>query len=145
MLGYLGLATLQAVVALAETVLLFQLQYEAGTLLGLFFVIWLLAIASVMLGIFVSTFARNTAQVFPFIPLVILPSVFLSGLLIDIAGLPGWAQVLGRAFPFYYANLVIQELTGAIPGESGWWNAAILAGYGLLLLALASRTLREVE
>jgi ABC-2 type transport system permease protein len=91
-LGYLGLATFQAVVALAEAIWLFELDYEGGTLAILFVVVWLLAIASVMLGIFVSTFARHEGQVFPFIPLIIVPSVFLSGLLIDVEDLPTWAE-----------------------------------------------------
>ena len=85
LLGYLALATLQAVAAVTEVLLLFRLSYDAGTLVWLFVVVWLLAIASVMLSIFISTFARNAAQVFPFIPLVIVPSVFLSGLLVDTA------------------------------------------------------------
>src|SRR2546430_4334873 len=84
LLGYLGLATLQALAALAEVLLLFRLAYGFGTLLTLFVVVWLLAIASVMLGIFISTFARHEGQVFPFIPLIIVPSVFLSGFLINV-------------------------------------------------------------
>lgn len=146
LLGYLGLATLQAAAALTEVLLLFRLTYAAGTLLALFVVIWLLALASVMLGIFVSTFARHEGQVFPFIPLVIVPSVFLSGLLIDVARLPAWAQGLGRLLPLFYANAVIQELIG--PGGSlrdAWGNLVVLAGYGAALLLLASRTLAEVE
>ena len=146
LLGYLGLATFQAVVAVAEVLLLFGLSYDAATLLALVAVVWLLAIASVMLGIFVSTFARNEGQVFPFIPLVIVPSVFLSGLLVDVDQLPGWAAWLGHLFPMLYANNVIQEVIK--PGGSFghvWGNAAILAGYSAILLLLASRTLREVE
>src|SRR5690242_521284 len=53
LLGYLGLATFQAVVAVAEVLLLFGLAYDGATLLSIFAVVWLLAIASVMLGIFV--------------------------------------------------------------------------------------------
>jgi ABC-2 type transport system permease protein len=145
-LGYTALATLQAVVALIEVVLLFGLDYPWSTLAALFGVIWLLAIASVMLGIFISTFARHEGQVFPFIPLIILPSVFLSGMLVSTDLLPGWAAAVGHAFPLYYANNVIQEVIkpssdlGAI-----WPNFLILAAYGVALLALASRTLREVE
>ncbi|HVA92498.1 MAG TPA: ABC transporter permease [Chloroflexota bacterium] len=105
LLGYLGLATLQAVAALIEVLILFKLSYPAETLIALFIVVWLLAIASVMLGIFISTFARNAAQVFPFIPLVILPSVFLSGLLVDVTRLP-------QLLPLFYANQVIQILIG---------------------------------
>jgi ABC-2 type transport system permease protein len=146
LLGYLGLATLQAAAALTEVVLLFRLEYGAGTLLALFVVIWLLAVASVMLGIFVSTFARHEGQVFPFIPLVIVPSVFLSGLLLDVALLPGWAQGLGRLLPLFYANALIQELVrpgGALGAVRG--HLVVLIGYGLVLLLLASRTLPEVE
>ncbi len=146
LLGYLVLATLQAVIALAEVLLLFGLSYDGGTLAWLFMVVWLLAIASVMLGIFISTFARDEAQIFPFIPLVIVPSVFLSGLLIDVTLLPAWAQGLGRLFPLFYANGVLRELTrprGAIGAV--WGNLAVLLAYSLVLLVLASRTLRETE
>ncbi len=145
-LGYLGLATFQAVVALAEVLWLFELDYEAGTLATLFVVVWLLAIASVMLGIFVSTFARREGQVFPFIPLIIVPSVFLSGLLVDVDLLPDWAGSLGHVFPLFYANNVIQEVilpNGTL--EDVWGNLVVLAGYSAALLLLASRTLPEVE
>ena len=145
-LGYLGLATFQAAVVLTEVIWLFELDYEAQTLTTLFLVVWLLAIASVMLGIFVSTFARRESQVFPFIPLIALPSVFLSGLLVDVDLLPTWAEWLGHIFPLFYANNVIQEViqpTGIL--EDVWGNLVVLAGYGVALLILASLTLREVE
>lgn len=145
-LGYLGLATFQTAVALTEVVWLFELDYDADVLATLFTVVWLLAIASIMLGIFVSTFARRESQVFPFIPLIALPSVFLSGFLVDVDELPTWAEWVGHAFPVLYANNVIQEMIepdGTL--EDVWINFAVLGGYGLVLLLLASRTLREVE
>jgi ABC-2 type transport system permease protein len=100
----------------------------------------------VLLGIFVSTFARREGQVFPFIPLIIVPSVFLSGLLINIERLPGWAQVIGHGFPLFYANAVIQEVIRP-EGTLGavWGHFVILLGYSAILLALASRTLAETE
>jgi ABC-2 type transport system permease protein len=145
-LGFLGLATFQAVAGLAEAIWLFELDYDGETLAMLFVVVWLLAIASVMLGIFISTFARHEGQVFPFVPLIILPSVFLSGLLVDVDELPTWADWLGHAFPLFWANDVIQDII-----ESGWTfedvqsSLAVLAGYSVVLLLLASLTLREVE
>lgn len=146
LLGYLGLATLQAVAAVTEVLLLFGLEYDAGTLAVLFSVVWLLAIASVMLGIFVSTFARSEGQVFPFIPLIVVPSVFLSGLLIDPGLLPTWAEWLGRLLPLRYANNVIQELIAADWTLGAVWpNLAVLCGYSAALWLLASRTLRETE
>ncbi len=145
-LGYLGLATFQAAVVLTEAVWLFDLDYEAGTLAALFLVVWLLAIASVMLGIFVSTFARRESQVFPFVPLIVLPSVFLSGLMVDVELLPTWAEWLGHVFPLFWANDLIQEVIS--PGgalENAQTDLFVLAGYGVVLLLLASLTLRETE
>ena len=81
-----------------------------------------------------------------FIPLIIVPSVFLSGLLINTDQLPGWAQVIGRGLPLYYANIVIQEMIrpngtfGAVRG-----HFVVLLGYSAVLLLLASRTLAETE
>lgn len=145
-LGFLGLATFQAVAALSEAIWLFELDYDRETVATLFAVVWLLATASVMLGIFISTFARHEAQIFPFIPLIILPSVFLSGLLVDVDELPEWAALLGHAFPLFWANGVIQEVilpNGTL--EDVWTSFVVLAGYGVALLVLASFTLRETE
>jgi len=99
-----------------------------------------------MLGIFVSTFTRHERHIFPFIPLIILPAFFLSGMLIAVDQLPGWAQVLGWLSPLRYANDAIQEII--LPnGDAGVMlvNMGILLLYALILLVLASRTLRETE
>jgi ABC-2 type transport system permease protein len=145
-LGFLGLATSQAIAGLAEAIWLFELDYDEETLVMLFAVVWLLAIASVMPGIFISTFARHEDQVFPFVSLIILPSVFLSGLLVDVEELPTWADWLGHAFPLFWANDVIQDVI-----ESGWTfeavlgSLAVLVAYSVAVLLLASLTLREIE
>jgi len=145
-LGFLGLATSQAIAGLAEAIWLFELDYDEETLVMLFVVVWLLAIASVMPGIFISTFARHEDQVFPFVSLIILPSVFLSGLLLDVDELPTWADWLGHAFPLFWANDVMQDVI-----ESGWTfeavqgSLAVLVAYSVAVLLLASLTLREIE
>jgi ABC-2 type transport system permease protein len=145
-LGFLGLATSQTIAGLAEAIWLFELDYDEETLVMLFVVVWLLAIASVVPGIFISTFARHEDQVFPFVSLIILPSVFLSGLLVDVDELPTWADWLGHAFPLFWANDVIQDVI-----ESGWTfedvqgSLAVLVAYSVAVLLLASLTLREIE
>ena len=145
-MGYFSLATLQALVVLTETLWLFDLSYDKEIIFMLFLVIWLLAIVSVMLGIFVSTFARHEGHVFPFVPLIILPSVFLSGLILEVTALPPWAQVLGHCFPLYYANNIIQEI---IKPEYSIHNTLgdylILFGYAFGLLIIASFTLKDVD
>lgn len=143
-IGYFGLITLQAVVVTIEVLLLFDLGYDAKTVILLLVVNWQLAIVSVMLGIFVSTFTQHERHIFPFIPLIILPAFFLSGMLVAVNQLPGWAQVLGWLSPLRYANDAIQEII--LPdGEMGSMvlNMGILLFYTLILLLLASRTLRD--
>ncbi len=145
-IGYLGLATLQAVAVLFESLWLFDLNYSKETILILFIVIWLLAVVSVMLGIFVSTFARHEGHVFPFIPLIILPSVFLTGLIINTDALPGWVAFIGKCLPLHYAVNIIHEI---IKPEYSLHNTyvdfTVLTSYIFLLWILASLTLRESE
>ena len=145
-IGYFGLITLQVVVVTAEVLLLFDLGYDAQTVALLLIVNWQLAIVSVMLGIFVSTFTRHERHVFPFIPLIILPAFFLSGMLVAVDQLPGWAQLLSWLSPLRYANEAIQEII--LPnGDDGAMvlNMLLLLLYALLLLGMASLTLRETE
>lgn len=144
--GYLGLATIQAAAVLFETLWLFNLDYSAETIFLLFIVIWLLAIVSVMLGVFVSTFARHEGHVFPFIPLIILPSAFLTGLFIDVSGLPGWAAFIGKCLPLHYAVNIIHEIIK--PGyslSSTYLDFIILTSYIFILWIIATLSLRETE
>ncbi|GIV95633.1 MAG: hypothetical protein KatS3mg057_0290 [Herpetosiphonaceae bacterium] len=146
LLAYTGLATLQSLAVLTEMHLLFALDYSLDRLLSIYLVMWLLAVISLALGILISNFARNEGQIFPFIPLVILPSIFLSGVIVSVEKLPEWAQWLGRLTPLYYANEVIQALIE--PGGSlddAWISLALLPIYGVAILLLAMLTLRERE
>ncbi len=145
-LCYLCLATISFVIVLAESLYLFELDYSYTVIAILFGVLWLLAVVSVMLGILISTFARNEAQLFPFIPLINVPSFFLSGLLVDVDLLPTWAQWVGMLSPLLYANNVIKEVIVSVDEfVDVWHNIPILMGYALVLLLIASQTLKEVE
>ncbi len=145
-LGYAGLATLQAVAVQTEVLILFDLDYSSLQIFWLFAVTWLLALVSVLLGIFVSTFARNEGQVFPFIPLIILPSVFLSGMIVDVDKLPIWAQYVGKGLPLHYANNMVQEVIKTEMDMSIIWkNGGILILYAAILMFIASRTLKDVD
>jgi ABC-2 type transport system permease protein len=145
-LAYTVLATVQSLIVLTELAVLFRLPYGATTFLALYLVIWMLAVTSVALGICLSNFARNEGQVLPFFPVVAIPSLLLSGVIISVDKLPGWAQWLSLATPLYYANAVIQGLIK--PGGSltaDWVNLVGLPLYGGVILFLATRTLREVD
>ena len=146
LLAYTTLATAQSLLVLAELNWLFDLQFDAGRFASMYLVIWLLAVISMALGILVSNFARNEGQVFPFIPAVILPSIFLSGIVVAVERLPGWAQALSRLTPVYYANRMAQTLLapgGTLADDVA--SAIALPLYGVAVLALATLTLRELD
>ncbi len=149
-LGYLAaytiLATVQTLIVLCELAWVYNLDYDLGKLLAVYLIIWLLAVISIALGIFLSNFSENEGQMLPTIPMVILPSVFLSGLLIDIDKLPGWLQPFSYLTPLYYANRVLQTLIKPGGGLGDEWPALLgLLGYGAIVLTLATFTLREQE
>jgi ABC-2 type transport system permease protein len=146
LLGYTLLATVQSLLVLVELRYLFELDYSLAQFAGIYLVMWLLALISMALGIFISNFARNEGQVFPFIPLVILPSIFLSGILISVDKLAEWAQWLSRLTPLYYANEMLLTLIKPGGALSDNWSAlAGLVVYGTAVLLLANLTLRELD
>jgi ABC-2 type transport system permease protein len=145
-LAYTCLATMQSFLVLSELSLLFHLSYPAATLLSIYLVIWLLAVISICLGIFVSNFARTEGQVLPFIPLVTVPGIFLSDVIFSVYRFPRWAQWLSHATPLFYANKVLQGLIRA-NGTLGdnWTRLVALLVYGAVVLVLATGTLRESD
>ena len=62
------------------------------------------------MGIFVSTFAKNEFQVVQFIPLLIAPQIFLSGVILPTSQLPGYFQTVSGALPLTYANRALRDI-----------------------------------
>jgi ABC-2 type transport system permease protein len=145
MAGFCAVALVQAVI-----VLLFSLDvvhvHNQGSPLLVFLMEALMVLVAVNLGIFLSAFARTEFQAVQFIPLVILPQVLLSGILVPVTSEPGWLQVLSRALPLTYAvdGLRSVMLKGADLGSSALQlDLGVVAGYAVLLIGLATLTLRR--
>ena len=143
LIAYSSLATLQSLFVLTELNLLFNLNYSFATLASIYLIMWLLAVISMALGIFVSNFASNEGQVFPFIPLILLPSIFLSGMILSVDKLPEWAQALSRFTPLYYATQVLHGLVAGGKLLDDKTALLSLPLYGIAILVLARLTLRE--
>ncbi|MEI6042970.1 MAG: ABC transporter permease [Chloroflexota bacterium] len=144
LLAYTVLATLQTLLVLMALGWFFNLDYQFGTQASIYLIIWLLAVISISLGILLSNLARNEGQMLPTIPMIIFPSVFLSGMLIQVDRLPEWAQWLSIITPVSYANNVLQKLIK--PGGSlgdDWVSLVELMTFGLVVIVLASFTLKE--
>ncbi len=147
MLGYMFLGTIQTIIVISFSNIVFSLKYSISSLTMLFIIVWVLVCTSVMLGIFISTFARTEAEVIPFIPVIILPSIFLSGIVIPIDKLPSWAQSLSHIIPMYYANNLLQNnvintVNSNIFSDSNFYSLIL---FGLVLIVVARFTLIDTE
>lgn len=144
LLAYSVLATVQSLLILIELNWIFELGYDVGLLGSIYLLMWMLAIISMAIGMLVSNFARNEGQVFPFIPLVLL-SVILSGIILPIEKLPEWVQGLSYLTPLYYVNEVLQKLIAGSGLFDDWPKLIWLLVYGLIIVSMATLSLRETD
>ncbi|KHL95969.1 ABC transporter permease [Paenibacillus sp. IHB B 3415] len=103
----------------------------------------LLSMSALTLGTLLSAFAANELQMIQFIPLVIVPQIFLSGLF-PLDTLPLWLQRVGLATPIYYGAQALMDIM--IRGK-GWNDIALdvfmLIGFSLLFMLLNVLALRK--
>lgn len=103
----------------------------------------LLSMSALTLGTLLSAFAANELQMIQFIPLVIVPQIFLSGLF-PLDTLPLWLQRIGLATPIYYGSQALMDIM--VRGR-GWSDIAgdvfMLIGFSLLFMLLNVLALRK--
>ncbi len=145
--GYLGayttFATIQSALVLIVAHFLFSLDYSIGELAQIFLVLWLLAVLMMSIGILVSNLARNVAQVIPFVPAIVVPALFLSGIVVEVSKLPVWAQIASRVIPLYYSTQVFQSFFAGGSIFDDRWAFLLLPILAVVVLGLAAMTLRE--
>jgi ABC-2 type transport system permease protein len=104
----------------------------------------MVTITSVSMGIFVSTFAKNEFQVVQFIPLLLVPQIFLSGVILPTSQLPGYFQGISSVLPLTYANRALRDimLRGASLSDVST-EIGVLALFAIAMLAAATATVRK--
>lgn len=102
LVGFSIFALIQAAVIIGFTVLVLNIRYT-GNLGTVFLITAMVVIVSVSIGLFVSAFARNELQAIQFIPLVVVPQIFLSGLLVPVDQLHPVLQPIAAVLPLTYA------------------------------------------
>ncbi len=143
MLGFLLFAVVQTTVVFAFTVFALRVEYM-GSLWEIGAILFLVLTVGVNLGIFISSFANNEFQVVQFIPIVLAPQIFLSGVIIPVEQMPTLFEWLSVVFPLTYAVDALREimLRGTDLTDL-WLEVAVLAAYSVALLAAAVATLRR--
>ncbi|WP_238917964.1 ABC transporter permease [Clostridium sp. YIM B02555] len=76
----------------------------------------LTALVALSIGTFISAFANNELQMIQFIPIIVVPQVFFSGLF-DLGTMAPWLQSFGRFMPLWYSADALRNVM--IRGK-GW-------------------------
>jgi ABC-2 type transport system permease protein len=115
-----------------------------GSFILLFFGAVLFALLNIFLAVFLSNFAKNELQAVQMVPLITLPSMALSGMLIPVSTFPDWVQTVAHFIPMYYANRLFE---GIMLKGYGIGNLAseftIITGIAILFFALAVLTVKD--
>ncbi len=142
-LGFSIFALAQSSLVLLFTLYVLQIHH-IGNIYILFALIILLAIGAVNMGILLSFFAKNELQAVQFIPIVIVPQVFLAGIIWPIKDMPKFLQPISYILPLTYANSAIQ---GVMIKGFGLYNVAFeisaLIIFALLMMVLSSLVLKR--
>jgi ABC-2 type transport system permease protein len=136
-------AAAQAIVACLVTFGLLGLT-TAGSV-GLVVLIAVLdATLGVALGLLCSAFARTEFQAVQFMPVIVIPQLFLCGLLVPRDQLPQWLEWISNVMPLSYAVEALQQVA-RYPGSTAvmWRDLGVVASFAVVALCLAAATLRR--
>ena len=141
--GFFIFALAQTLIILIFTIYVLDVNYH-GDLWQIFVFQVVVIIGAVNLGIFISTFARNEFQMVQFIPLIILPQIFLCGVLWPVEQMPNYLQWLSTVLPLTYAVDGLRNimLNGQNLMDVGF-DLTVLVGFTVLISTLAAVTLRR--
>lgn len=127
MLAYSFIAALQTVVIVLSTIWLLDLEV-LGNIGDVIIVNILFALVALAFGLLLSTLAKSEFQMMQFIPLIITPQLFFSGI-IPLDSMTGWVQSIGKVLPLYYAGNALSKIV--LNGTS-----IVYLGNNLLVLSL---------
>ncbi len=135
LLGYGLFALVQTLITVTFALTVFKI-HMLGSVWLILLINFLLALVALSMGIFVSTFANSEFQMMQFIPILIVPQVFFSGL-IPVDQMATWLQWIAHIFPLYYGGNALMDVAtrgvtlSGVAGELG-----ILLGFTVLFTIL---------
>ena len=140
--GYGGYAIIQTVIIVLYSIYLLNMTIE-GSMVWVFVISILLAMGALVIGMFISTFANTEFQMVQFIPLIIVPQIFFSGI-IPLDNISDWIAVIGYVFPLSYAGEALTEVMIKGHGFAHiWQELLVLVGFIVLLTLLDIFGLRK--
>ncbi|GLV66520.1 transport permease protein [Bacillus mycoides] len=107
-IGFGIFAFIQSIIIVSFSVYILDL-YVAGSIWLTLLITCMLSLTALTLGTFLSAYANNEFQMIQFIPLVIVPQVFFSGLF-PMESMNKWLQMLGKLFPLTYGADAMRQV-----------------------------------
>lgn len=101
LIGYGLLALLQTIIIVLFSINVLDMIL-VGSIWSVILINGIVALVALSLGILLSSFASSEFQMVQFIPLIIVPQIFFSGIF-SIEGMAEWLQVFANFMPLYYA------------------------------------------
>lgn len=137
MLSYGLIAIIQTAVVVLAAIWLLDVEV-VGNLFHVIIVNVVLALVALAFGILLSTLAKSEFQMMQFIPFVIMPQLFFSGI-IPLSSMGDWAQMVGRFLPLTYSGDAMSQiiLYGRGLGD-------VLPNIGVLLIFLVILTILNI-
>lgn len=108
LLGYGVFAIIQTIVVVFFAIYILNVKMEGNIFLVLITNI-LIAFVALSLGILLSTFANSEFQMMQFIPVIVIPQIFFTGL-IPIENMSNWIQKVAHVMPLYYGAQALQGI-----------------------------------
>jgi ABC-2 type transport system permease protein len=136
-LPFLLIGYVQISVILVLGRLLFRVPI-LGSLPLLYLLSFSFIVASLALGLLMSTLVRSQVQAMQLSFLFLLPNILLSGFMFPRQAMPAVAQWIGAALPLtYFLTILRGVLLKGIGIEHLWPEALALAGFAVGLIALS--------
>lgn len=108
MFSYGIIAVIQSIVIVLATVWLLKVEV-VGSIGSIIFISLLFALIALAFGILLSTLANSEFQMMQFIPLVVVPQVFFSGI-IPLDSMATWVNYIGKLLPLTYAGDALTKI-----------------------------------
>lgn len=139
---FIGIGLVQVTVVLLVGDWLFDVPIR-GSLVELYLVALVFIVASLALGIFVSTLARSQFQAMQMAFFTFLPQILLSGFMFPYAGMPKAAQWFAEILPLTHFLRLVRAIMLRGAGIAEMWTS--LAALGVMIAVMLGIAVSRVH
>jgi ABC-2 type transport system permease protein len=135
LIGYGIFALVQTVIVVLFSILVLKMVL-VGSVWAVILINLLLALVALSLGTLLSAFAASEFQMIQFIPIIVVPQIFFTGIF-PMEGMPLWLQTIGRILPMTYAADALKSVMyKGFPLTQVGGDLLVLLAFALVFIVL---------